>query len=265
MQDAYEVLPSLPVTAVAESVPTNASAASELSQYHPYLQANDVPLEQFEDWSGTPLPDGLVQGGSGILQDQLECPFRAYARHRLGIRQDREPSDFPDALERGIVLHSVMQLLGNRTLRVTASGADIRGNLCGLRTRIDATAAPANLFVANECARLSALIEQWIAIEQLRFPFSIDATEQNYQLNLEGLTFNLRVDRIDRQQETLTIFDYKTSSRSINGATKSPPTDLQLPIYSLLDPDISNVVYACIGDKEVKATGIGEQPLDSYK
>ena len=118
-------------------------------------------------------------------------------------------------------------------------------------------------FVANECARLSALIEQWIAIEQLRFPFSIDATEQNYQLNLEGLTFNLRVDRIDRQQETLTVFDYKTSSRTINGATKSPPTDLQLPIYSLLDPDISNVVYACIGDKEVKATGIGEQPLDS--
>ena len=93
--------------------------------------------------------------------------------------------------------------------------------------------------------------------------FSIEATEQNYQLSLEGLTFNLRVDRIDRQEETLTVFDYKTSTRSINGATKSPPTDLQLPIYSLLDPDISNVVYACIGDKEVKATGVGAQPLDA--
>ena len=36
-----------------------------------------------------------------------------------------------------------------------------------------------------------------------------------------------------------------------------------MPIYSLLDPDISNVVYACIGDKEVKATGVGAQPLDA--
>ena len=111
--------------------------------------------------------------------------------------------------------------------------------------------------------KTGALIEQWIAIEELRFPFSIEATEQNYQLSLEGLTFNLRVDRLDRQEETLTVFDYKTSTRSINGATKSPPTDLQVPIYSLLDPDISNVVYACIGDKEVKATGVGAQPLDA--
>jgi hypothetical protein len=37
---------------------------------------------------------------------------------------------------------------------------------------------------------------------------------------------------------------------------------VQLPIYSLLNPDISNVAYACIGDKDVKAVGIGEQPLD---
>ena len=264
MQDAYEVLPSLPVTAVAELIPTNASARANLSQYHPYLQANDVPLEQFEDWSGTPLPDGLVQGGSGILQDQLECPFRSYACHRLGIRQDREPSDFPDALERGIVLHSVMQLLGNRCSTSEQLVALTSEEIYAACEHVLMQRRPLpTSFVANECARLSALIEQWIAIEQLRFPFSIDATEQNYQLNLEGLTFNLRVDRIDRQQETLTIFDYKTSSRTINGATKSPPTDLQLPIYSLLDPDISNVVYACIGDKEVKATGIGEQPLDS--
>ena len=199
-----------------------------------------------------------------MLQDQLECPFRAFARHRLGVRQEREPSEFPDALERGIVLHSVMQRLGNTYATRKQLLALTTEEIYAACEHVLMQQRPLpDLFVANECARLSALIEQWIAIEELRFPFSIEATEQNYQLSLEGLTFNLRVDRIDRQEETLTVFDYKTSTRSINGATKSPPTDLQLPIYSLLDPDISNVVYACIGDKEVKATGVGEQPLDA--
>ena len=198
-----------------------------------------------------------------MLQDQLECPFRAFARHRLGVRQEREPSEFPDALERGIVLHSVMQRLGSTYATRTQLLALTAEEIYAACEHVLMQHRPLpELFVANECARLSALIEQWIAIEELRFPFSIKATEQDCQISLEGLTFNLRVDRIDRQEETLTVFDYKTTTRSINGATKSPPTDLQLPIYSLLDPDISNVVYACIGDKEVKATGVGAQPLD---
>ncbi len=264
MQDAYEVLPSLPVRAIAESVGTNFSQRQDFTRYHPYFQRANVALTQSEDWNGTPLPDGVVQGGSGMLQDQLECPFRAFARHRLGVRQEREPSEFPDALERGIVLHSVMQRLGNTYATRKQLLALTTEEIYAACEHVLMQQRPLpDLFVANECARLSALIEQWIAIEELRFPFSIEATEQNYQLSLEGLTFNLRVDRIDRQEETLTVFDYKTSTRSINGATKSPPTDLQLPIYSLLDPDISNVVYACIGDKEVKATGVGAQPLDA--
>ena len=69
------------------------------------------------------------------------------------------------------------------------------------------------------------------------------------------------MDRIDKVNNQAVILDYKSSSKSASGATKSPPTDLQLPIYSLLDEQIASVAYACIGDKEVKAVGIGEQTL----
>jgi probable DNA repair protein len=263
VQDAYETLPSLPIAAIAELATLEELPAANLSKYHPYFQSNDVALERQQDWYGSGLADGYVHGGTGILQDQLECPFRAYARHRLGLRQEREPSEFPDALERGIVLHGVMQLLGDkcgdREQLLELTSRDIN-TACRhiLSQRRPLPAA----FIENECSRLTALIQQWIEIERLRFPFTIEAVEQDYQLDIDGLTFALRVDRIDRQGNSLTVFDYKTSSRTINGATKNPPTDVQLPIYSLLNPDISNVAYACIGDKDVKAVGIGEQPLD---
>ena len=98
-------------------------------------------------------------------------------------------------------------------------------------------------------------------IESQRQPFTIDAVEREFQLKLAGLTFALRVDRIDKVNNQAVVLDYKSSSKSASGATKSPPTDLQLPIYSLLDEQIASVAYACIGDKEVKAVGIGEQSL----
>ena len=116
-------------------------------------------------------------------------------------------------------------------------------------------------FFDNECARLTNLIRRWLDIESQRQPFTIDAVEREFQLELAGLTFALRVDRIDKVNNQAVVLDYKSSSKSASGATKSPPTDLQLPIYSLLDEQITSVAYACIGDKEVKAVGIGEQAL----
>ena len=73
-----------------------------------------VELVQTEDFKGLPVHEQRMRGGTNALQDQLECPFRAYAQQRLGLRREREPTEFPDALERGLTLHALMQHLTER-------------------------------------------------------------------------------------------------------------------------------------------------------
>lgn len=265
MQDAYATLPSLPILQVTAAPATlDMPGQTVLSRFHPFFQRQGVALQQYRDWHGVPLPDGHTQGGTGILQDQLECPFRAYAKHRLELRQEREPSEFPDALERGLVLHNIMQRLCEQNQTSQELLQLTTGDIYATCQQVLIQRRPLpRAFVENECRRLTALIEQWMQIEAKRFAFTLHAIEQDYQLQLSKLTFTLRVDRIDRTAGTLSVFDYKSSGRSIAGASNQPPTDIQLPIYSLLDANISNVVYACIGDKDIKAVGLGEQPLDA--
>ena len=258
--DGYELLPSRAVADVAQVASFAFTAEAKI--YHPYYHRDSVELVQTEDFKGLPVHEQRMRGGTNALQDQLECPFRAYAQQRLGLRREREPTEFPDALERGLTLHALMQHLTERCatsqeiLELTDAEiyhacSEVLGHRVTLPTE----------FLKNEYSRLTALVRRWFTLEAQREPFAIHAIEREFQLELAGLTFALRVDRIDKVNNRAVIIDYKSSSKSAAGAIKSPPSDLQLPIYSLIDAEIASVAYACISDKDVKAVGIGEQPL----
>ena len=107
--DGYELLPSRAIADMAQ--PVTFALPAEAKIFHPYYQREPVQLIRAPDFKGRPVKDKRMLGGSSALQDQLECPFRAYAQQRLGLRQERNPSEFPDALERGLTLHAVMQYL----------------------------------------------------------------------------------------------------------------------------------------------------------
>ena len=65
------------------------------------------------------IPDGLapiyaateVRGGTRVLADQAACPFRAFARYRLGARSLDTPGDGLDERDRGNLLHALMASL----------------------------------------------------------------------------------------------------------------------------------------------------------
>ena len=258
--DGYELRPSRAVADVAQVASFALTTAPEI--YHPYYHRDPVQLVQTADFRGLPVQEQRMLGGTKALQDQLECPFRAYAQQRLGLRREREPTEFPDALERGLTLHALMQHLTERceTSQQMMELTDAEIYLACAQVLGHRAALPAE-FLKNEYSRLAALVRRWFDLEAQREPFSIHAIERDFQLELAGLTFALRVDRIDIVNNRSVIIDYKSSSKSASGAVKSPPSDLQLPIYSLIDPEIASVAYACISDKDVKAVGIGEQPL----
>ena len=91
---------------------------------HSLLIANDISTDYayalFTSRQHEPIPDTplaalpvptKVGGGAAVLRDQAACPFRAFARHRLGARTLASPESGLDAIERGTLLHRVLSLL----------------------------------------------------------------------------------------------------------------------------------------------------------
>ena len=87
----------------------------------------DRQFEYLKDDKGPIIPDGQrVSGGTGLFKDQAACAFRAFAKHRLGARGLVEPDIGLDAIDRGLLLHDVMQFLwgkisGHRALMLLSA------------------------------------------------------------------------------------------------------------------------------------------------
>ena len=79
-------------------------------------------LEQVADGEGPPLAQANVRGGTRVLADQAACPFRAFARHRLGARALEEPAPGPDAMARGTPLHDLIAHLWRERRQQCARG-----------------------------------------------------------------------------------------------------------------------------------------------
>ena len=70
---------------------------------------NTGNLETIEDTQAPPVTGRYGAGGARLFQDQSQCPFRAFARHRLDSRGLDHADIGTDAMERGNLLHDLMQ------------------------------------------------------------------------------------------------------------------------------------------------------------
>ena len=108
--------PFLPLYAAraarAPSVEIRAVIQQELyTQKHTYLRRRkqQTPVTvPFADSTRVPFRQDSVQGGSGVLTSQSQCPFKAFATARLGAK-DWEPAEVGlSAIQRGQILHAVL-------------------------------------------------------------------------------------------------------------------------------------------------------------
>ena len=81
-------------------------------------------IESAPDGSAPALATKTPRGGTRILADQAACPFRAFARHRLGAEALEEPLAGPDARARGSLLHALMRELWGELKASSALEAD---------------------------------------------------------------------------------------------------------------------------------------------
>src|SRR5688572_17710431 len=67
-----------------------------------------ITIERVEDRRAPPIEQAAQPAGTSLFRDQSACPFRAFARHRLGARELEEPAPGLDARDRGTLMHAAL-------------------------------------------------------------------------------------------------------------------------------------------------------------
>jgi probable DNA repair protein len=233
-----------------------------------------------EDFSRIPHPLGKVSGGANVLTFQSQCPFKAFATARLGA-QSWEPGEAGlTPSQRGNLLHEVLHSIwagppdGIRSLRDLQSLSDTKSFVINhvqqvlqeqirpvLRERIPRS------YLRLEEERLTRLVSKWLEYESARIDFEVAETEVERPVTLAGLTFSLRLDRVDRLNDgSLLVIDYKSGNVSPKSWELPRPDDVQLPLYAgfALDREteiLGGLVFAKVRPGDSEFTGRVADPI----
>ncbi|HEX7054881.1 MAG TPA: PD-(D/E)XK nuclease family protein [Burkholderiales bacterium] len=243
-------------------VPEKTVTVADFPRYRDLLHAARK-LEPFEDWRAPPVAEKKVRGGTRVLADQAACPFRAFAKWRLGAEALEEPAGGLDARERGKLLHVLMkeiwqQLRGSDALASDVSAAIGRAADAAIREL-----GLAGRFAELERERLARLAREWLKVESLRPPFRIHALEEQRTLTVAGLEFQSRIDRMDRLAAGgHALIDYKTGNVGNPKQWHGPrPDDPQLPLYAAAAPEeLAAVAFARLKPGEMRFMGYSRAP-----
>ncbi|WGL16982.1 PD-(D/E)XK nuclease family protein [Microbulbifer bruguierae] len=260
--------------ATASSMPGDA-----LTDFYNILEEGPA-LEKIGD---TQLPElgsdecAQVRGGAGVLKAQALCPMNAQLRYRLGAEDFAEPGLGLSAAERGNLIHEMLaafwtQCENSQTL------AQMSPEQRGLQIASSITTAISRLqkkhpelpaaFWQLEQTRLRDIFEQWLPLEQDRPGFAVTGVESDLTVTLAGLTFTLRLDRLDTLHEgEQLVIDYKTGQTSVNDWLQDRVREPQLPLYALFQPQAKAIAFGAIKNGDCKYQGCGElsQPINGIK
>jgi len=250
--------------------------AGEAGELPPELAAPTVPetqTEEFQDSSRILFPPGKIAGGAGVLTAQSQCPFKAFATARLAA-QDWQPAEAClTPSQRGNLLHEVLHAVwagppdGIRTHAELLNRKDREAFVTGHVQRVFAQKLPFHLrdrmprrYLELEAQRLIRLVAAWLEYEAARLPFEVVETEAKRTVQIAGLAFDLRLDRIDRLNDgTQLVIDYKSGAVSPSDWELPRPDDVQLPLYAGfgIDPgkELGGLVFAKIRAGDMKFAG----------
>jgi len=221
-------------------------------------------LVNVEDKSGPPVPPGPVRGGTRVLADQAACPFRAFARWRLGAEALEAPLAGPDASDRGRLLHALMREIWAELK--TSSALQTRNLAPVIERAATAAVKEAGIegrFAELERVRLARLADEWLAVEKARKPFEVLFVEHERSVAVAGLQLSSRIDRMDRLLEGdggHALIDYKSGYRVTPKDWEPPrPDDPQLPLYAAAAPEaLAAVAFARLRRGAMRFTGFAK-------
>ena len=216
-----------------------------------------------------------LRGGSSLLADQSQCPFRAFAKYRLQARPLPAAEAALTAAQRGGLLHRALEhiwtaLDGSAALLACRGQARsdlvqqaVQQAVAAARTdpRLPAQRALTRALLALESQRLQRLLLRWLELETQREPFTVIARERAFALALGPLQLNLRIDRMDRLADGKhLLMDYKSGNGAIGDWLGERPRAPQLPLYAQWSgSDPGALCFAVINSKTLEFRGLGER------
>jgi probable DNA repair protein len=250
--------------------------AGEAQKLSPDLKAPAAPPPLtvfFEDRSRIPFPQGKVKGGANVLTAQSQCPFKAFATARLAAEGWKPAEAGLTALQRGNLLHAVLHSVwagkpeGIRTLTDLQSLTDRAAFVAGHVKRVlvrelrphQRELMPRRYLELEELL-LTKLVTEWLGYEATRVEFKVAETEVKRTVHLAGLTLDLRLDRVDRLNDSsLLVIDYKSGNVSPNAWELPRPEDVQLPLYAGFALDREEVLGGLVFAKVRAGDRAGDQ------
>ncbi|MFY9317676.1 MAG: PD-(D/E)XK nuclease family protein [Burkholderiales bacterium] len=218
--------------------------------------------ETLTDSKAPPVTSKTVRGGTRVLADQAACPFRAFARWRLGAERLESPEAGPDAMDRGILLHTLMAGIWKELGSSTALSRDLSATVRKAATTAVSELGLEGRFADLEVLRLIKLAKEWLALESGRAPFEVVLIEEKRKIHVGGLEFSGRVDRMDRLADgSHALIDYKTGARVTSKDWQGPrPDDPQLPLYAVTAGEkVSALAFAKLRAGDMKFSGFSEK------
>jgi probable DNA repair protein len=244
--------------------------------------------ETLEDARGVPFnPRAPLPAGTRALTLQSACAFRAYTELRLGATEVGEGEPGVPMDQRGILLHTALQMLWDRlrnsdTLNalpedaldaliaecVTQGAVALQVELRGRRRRARRSVeGQFDLFTVltpsleRECRRARVLIRRLCELERTRAPFVVQATEHVTELALGGGRLRMRLDRVDAVAGGRAVLDYKSGRPGNPDWYGERPTHPQLLAYlTALGRDVVALATVNVTAREVRFTGVAAAP-----
>ncbi|MGE3920099.1 MAG: PD-(D/E)XK nuclease family protein, partial [Gammaproteobacteria bacterium] len=222
-------------------------------------------MEYIHDDYGPAIENRKISGGTSIFKYQAQCPFKAFALFRLQTESLNLPEFGLSAIERGSMIHAVLDKLW-KTIKSKTNLLSY--NEIELKALIETTVSEiitphlqpkAPKLFELEKIRLIDLIYNWIELEKNRDDFTVKATELKQKVAIGDLELHVQVDRIDEVGSKHLIIDYKTGVPSIQHWFGERPDEPQLPIYCIAhSTNAHGLAFAQINTEQLAFKGISE-------
>ena len=232
-------------------------------------------LESYsESYLFPPKPNEKLSGGTAMLASQAKCPFQAFASHRLKAKPGLSIRDGLDLAQRGQLLHKIMEhlwlKLDNQTnlLRLSSEQLDTIIDHCIQLSWDSLSKNYPNMISALsqevEYQRLKYLIHRCLDWEKRRNSFQVLAIEQSHQINIAGLSLQIRMDRLDQDlvNDSQVVIDYKTSLPNSKPWLEERPESPQLLVYALLNIKMTTLMFIQLKAGNISLQGLSAHPLD---
>lgn len=258
-----------------EAMPLAETLAERLSH-----QSN-ADLEHIDDHLAPAIQTGEhVSGGTGLLKAQAICPAWAFYQYRLGAKALKTPSNGLDSMERGSLVHGVLERFWRNRhfsdLRDMSETELSQALNKAVHNALRDFAAESNIastiILELEHERLHKLIGDWLQFEKERgIAFNIVECEAEKKVHICGIEVTLKIDRIHQlENDGIEFIDYKTGQKpEVKSWGEDRITEPQLPIYAAFYIEsitkVSGVHFGMVKAAEHAFSGVTESNFEVEK